>query len=150
SPVTHCAQLRESEHTVVGEREVGDARFDYVTVVQQWYDHFLKGVANDVTRWPRVQAYMMGANPQWRSYDSWPPKEAQPVTYFLDSDGGANSRLGNGRLVPAKPVKHGEDRYVYDPMTPVPTRGGSTWCCYRFNEAGSYDQSGIEMRNDVL
>jgi putative CocE/NonD family hydrolase len=41
-------------------------------------------------------------------------------------------------------------------MTPVPTHGGGTWCCYSHEalttgeKAGAYDQSGIEMRNDVL
>ena len=42
---------------------------------------------------PRVRAYMMGAN-QWRTYDSWPVKEAHDVAYYLDSDGGANTRSG--------------------------------------------------------
>ena len=98
---------------------------------------------------------MMGVN-QWRTYDSWPPKEAHGVAYYLDSDGGANTRLGNGRLTPVKPGKHAEDRFVYDPMTPVPTLGGGTWCCYSRSvltaqePAGAYDQSGLEMRSDVL
>ena len=33
----------ESEHTIVGQRDMGDARFDYVGLVQKWFDHFLKG-----------------------------------------------------------------------------------------------------------
>jgi hypothetical protein len=149
SPVAHCAQLRETEHTVVGERDMGDARFDYITLVQKWYDHLLKGEDNDVTSWPRVQAYMMGAN-EWRAYDSWPPRGVQPVTYYLDSDGGANTRLGDGRLTTTKPSRQAEDLWVYDPMTPVPTNGGGTWCCYSNDEVGSWDQRGVEMRSDVL
>jgi putative CocE/NonD family hydrolase len=155
APTLHCAQLGATEHTVVGERDMGDARLDYIALVQDWFDHFVKGINNDVTKQPRVRAYMMGSN-QWRTYDTWPPKEAHEVTYYLDSDGGANTRFGDGRLTAGKPVKATEDRFTYDPMTPVPTYGGGTWCCYSHSvftageQAGAYDQSGIEMRADVL
>ena len=155
APTLHCQQLGATEHTIVGERDLGDGRFDYVGLVQDWFDHFLKGVDNGVTKQPRVRAYMMGVN-QWRTYDSWPPKEAKSVTYYLDSDGGANTRLGNGRLTTAKPGKHDADHFTYDPMTPVPTLGGGTWCCYTRSSlsntepAGAFNQSSVEMRSDVL
>jgi putative CocE/NonD family hydrolase len=155
APTLHCSQMGATEHTVVGQRDLGDGRYDYVSLVQNWFDHFVKGVPNDVLSQPRVRAYMMGAN-EWRSYDSWPPKEARSVTYYLDSDGGANTRLGDGRLTTTKPEKHSADHFTYDPMTPVPTTGGGTWCCYSHAEltageaAGAYDQSGVEMRGDVL
>jgi len=155
APTLHCSQWTATEHTIVGERDMGDARFDYVGLVQDWYDHFLKGMDNGVTKQPRVRAYMMGVN-QWRTYDSWPPKEAHGVTYYLDSDGGANTRFGNGRLTTVKPAKPAADLFTYDPMTPVPTLAGGTWCCYSRSTlnadepAGAYDQSGLEMRGDVL
>ena len=124
-------------------------------LVQEWFDHFLKGVDNEAPKQPRVRSYMMGAN-EWRTYDRWPPKEAREVTYYLDSNGGANTRLGDGRLTTSKPAKASADRFTYDPMTPVPTQGGGSWCCYSRSAltagepAGAYDQSGIEMRTDVL
>lgn len=155
APTLHCSQLGATEHTTVGELDVGDGRFDYIGLVQNWFDHFVKGVNNDVSKEPRVRAYMMGAK-QWRTYDSWPPKEAHDVTYYLDGEGSANTRFGDGRLATAKPAKVAADKFTYDPMTPVPTHGGGSWCCYSrsvltTNEpAGAYDQSGIEMRNDVL
>jgi hypothetical protein len=74
APTPHCQQGRiETEHTIVGERDVGDARFDYVGLIQSWYDHFLKGTVNGVTNQPKVRAYMMGAN-KWRTYETWPPR----------------------------------------------------------------------------
>lgn len=150
APTTHCAQgTMESEHTVVGERDMGDARFDYVGLVQKWFDHFLKGVDNGVTRQPKVRAYMMGAN-RWRTYDSWPPKEARFVDYYLDSDGSANSRRGNGRLTPTRPTKDGSDSFAYDPMHPVQSLGGSICCFSSILVGGSFDQAEIEMRDDVL
>ena len=143
APTPHCQEGRvETEHTIIGQRDMGDARFDYVGLIQRWFDHFLKGADNGVTREPKVRAYMMGAN-QWRSYDTWPPKQAQSVSYYLDSDGGANSLLGNGRLTPTKPVKAQADAFVYDPLHPVPSRGGSV-CCFSPNfVGGSFDQSAI-------
>ncbi len=155
APTLHCSQLGATEHTVVGERDLGDGRFDYVSLVQDWFDHFVKGVDNNVLSQPRVRAYMMGAN-QWRTYDAWPVKEAHDVAYYLDSDGGANTRMGDGRLTTAKPGKAVSDHFTYDPMTPVPTNAGGTWCCYSRSTlttaepAGAVDQSGTEMRADVL
>ncbi len=155
APTLHCSQMGATEHTIVGERDLGDGRFDYVSLVQDWFDHFLKGVNNAVLSQPRVRAYMMGAN-QWRTYDAWPVKEAHDVAYYLDSDGGANTRMGDGRLTAVKPSKAASDRFTYDPMTPVPTVAGGTWCCYSRSTlttaepAGAADQSGVEMRADVL
>ena len=48
APTLHCSQTRATEHTIVGERDMGDARFDYVGLVQDWFDHFVKGVDNEV------------------------------------------------------------------------------------------------------
>jgi uncharacterized protein len=155
APTLHCSQTRATEHTVVGQRDLGDGRFDYVSLVQDWFDHFVKGVNNNVLSQPRVRAYMMGAN-QWRTYDAWPVKEAHDVAYYLDSDGGANTRFGDGRLSTTKPGKAASDHFTYDPMTPVPSVGGGTWCCYSRSvlnpaePAGAVDQSGVEMRADVL
>jgi len=150
APTTHCQQgYVESEHTIVGQRDMGDARFDYVRLVQQWFDHFLKGDENGVTNQPKVRAYMMGAN-QWRPYDRWPPKEVQYIAFYIDSDGSANSLAGNGRLTTSMPEKPGTDSFVYDPMYPVPSQGGNMATLSPSFQNGSVDQSNIEMRNDVL
>jgi hypothetical protein len=149
APTLHCSQGRvESEHTVVGERDMGDARYDYTGLVQRWFDHWLKGVDNGVTREPKVRSYMMGSN-QWKTYDTWPPKNVELVSYYLDSDGSANSVVGNGRLTRTKPAKSSTDTFVYDPMHPVPSVGGQS-CCFAVLPGGSFDQGSVEMRNDVL
>ncbi len=117
--------------------------------MQKWFDRFLKGVDNGVTSQPKVRAFMMGAN-QWRTYDTWPPKEAQYISYYLDSDGKANTAYGDGRLSTTKPGKAASDAFVYDPLRPVPSLGGSI-CCFSGNfVGGAFDQSAIEMRSDVL
>ncbi len=149
APTTHCAEGRiETEHTIVGQRDMGDARFDYVGLIQQWFDHFLKGVDNGVTNQPKVRAYMMGAN-KWRTYDGWPAKQTLFVPYYLNGEA-ANSVNGSGRLTTEKPAKEGSDAFTYDPMHPVPSLGGSI-CCFSPNlVGGSFDQAATEMRNDIL
>ncbi len=150
TPTPHCEEGRiETEHTVTGERDVGDARFDYVGLVQGWYDHFLKGEENGITKQPKVRAYMMGAN-EWRSYDTWPPKQVQYLPFYLAGAGKANSATGDGRLSTTKPGGEGSDAFLYDPLHPVPSLGGSICCFSPTFTGGSYDQSHIEMRNDVL
>jgi putative CocE/NonD family hydrolase len=150
APTTHCEEGRmESEHTVVGQRDMGDARLDYAGLVQKWFDHFLKGADNGVTSQPKVRAFMMGAN-QWRAYDTWPPKEAESISYYLDSGGKANTAYGDGRLSATRPTKAGLDTLIYDPLRPVPSLGGSI-CCFSPNfVGGAFDQSATEMRSDVL
>lgn len=149
APTLHCQEGRvESEHTVVGDRDVGDARFDYVKLIQRWFDRWLKGIDNGITKEPKVRAYMMGVN-EWRTYDAWPPKGIDLVPYYLDSDGSANTLLGNGRLTPVKTGKHATDAFTYDPLHPVQSVGGGV-CCFSALKGGSFDQSGVEMRADVL
>ncbi len=43
APVPHCSYKRATEHTTVGERDLGDARLDYDAITFGWFDHFLKG-----------------------------------------------------------------------------------------------------------
>lgn len=149
APVTHCAMGRvESEHTVVGERDMGDARWDYTGFILRWYDRWLKGIENGIEREPRVRAYDMGAK-AWRSYATWPPREAREVTYWLTSGGKANSLSGDGRLVPARPRAAGQDRFTYDPMNPTPSAGGQV-CCFNAAQGGSFDQTAMQSRPDVL
>jgi uncharacterized protein len=149
APTLHCMQgLMESEHTIVGQRDMGDARFDYTGFIVRWFDHWLKGLDNGVEREPKVRAYLMGAN-QWRTYDTWPPTNARALTYYLDSDGKANTRDGDGRLTTARPANAHEDSYAYDPLHPTPSVGGQL-CCVPGITPGAVDQAAVEMRPDVL
>jgi hypothetical protein len=151
APTVHCQMGQmETEHTIVGERDMGDARFDYTGFLLRWYDHWLKGIDNGVEKEPKVRVYTMGSN-EWRTFDTWPPREAQQVTYYLDSDGAANTLMGNGRLTTVRPKKVAQDSYAFDPLHPTPAAGGQV-CCFTLNAAqpGAFDQSTVEARPDVL
>jgi uncharacterized protein len=150
APVAHCAYKRASEHTMVGDRDLGDARLDYDAFTYGWFDHFLKGEDNGLlAKTPKVRYYTMGSN-KWQSSDTWPPEGAKPVTYYLASAGHANSLNGDGSLLTAPDAKDAPDKFVYDPMNPVPTHGGGFCCLGPEYKPGALDQRGLEERNDVL
>src|SRR5262249_54948792 len=46
SPTTHCDSELMTAPTKVGERELGDARFDFWSVYLNWYAYWLKGEKN--------------------------------------------------------------------------------------------------------
>ena len=150
APVAHCAYKRASEHTVVGERDMGDARFDYDAFTYGWFDHFLKGEDNGLlAKMPKVRYYTMGSN-KWQSSDTWPPEGVKPVTYYLASGGHANSLNGDGALLTAPEAKDNPDKFTYDPMNPVPTHGGGFCCMGSEYKSGALDQRAEESRDDVL
>ncbi len=149
APSEHCAWASATENTVVGERDLGDARMDFVDLYLRWFEYWLKGVDNGITEMPRVQYYLMGAN-EWRGADAWPVEGTAYQEWYLDSAGRANSRFGDGTLSRSMPTGDASDEFVYDPATPVLGRGGQACCTGLEAAAGGYDQSAIEMRNDVL
>lgn len=150
APVAHCSFTRATENTVVGERSMGDARFDYNDVVYAFFDRFLKGEKGErLDRLPRVTYFTMGSN-TWQSSDTWPPAGARPMTFYLSSGGRANSLHGDGALLAVPPEADQPDRFVYDPMNPVLSYGGNVCCTGNAITAGSFDQRKMEARHDVL
>ena len=150
APTLHCAYTRATDITVVGERSVGDARWDYDALVYGWFDIWLKGQDNGMLdTLPRVRYYTMGSN-EWKSADSWPPPDAEQVTYYLNSGGNANTRHGDGVLTTTPPTTDNPDRYTYDPMNPVMSHGGNVCCTGNAVQGGALDQQQIEERQDIL
>jgi putative CocE/NonD family hydrolase len=150
APMPHCSYKRAAEHTMVGDRDLGDARLDYDAITYGWFDHFLKGEDNgSLAKTPKVRYYTMGSN-KWQSSDIWPPEGAKPVTYYLGSGGHANSLSGDGALLAAPEPKDSADKFAYDPMNPVLTHGGGFCCMGTDLKAGAFDQRGVEARDDVL
>ncbi len=150
APTLHCGFFRPAWDLTVGEREMGNASFDYEGLIYRWFDRLLKDEDNGFeSSTPRVQYFAMGAN-QWRSAEQWPPASAEPLTLYLDSGTGANSLFGDGRLIREAPAEGGADRYVYDPTVPVTSLGGGVCCSGGTVEGGSFDQRPIEARADVL
>ncbi len=150
APTLHCSYTRATENTVVGERSVGDARFDYNDMTYGFFDRFLKGEQHTVLdTMPRVRYYTMGEN-RWHSADSWPPAGARPQTFFLTSGGKANTLSGDGALAAHAPSADHPDAFTYDPMDPVPSHGGNVCCTGNAVQGGALDQRKMEARPDIL
>ncbi len=152
APTLHCGFARIPRHKdlVVGELNVGRAWFPVWEEVFGFFDHYLKGEANDFPRkTSRVQFYTMGKN-RWESAGEWPPKDVVMTDFYLSSDGRANSLFGDGRLGTSAPAGAPTDTYPYDPMNPVPSLGGGVCCNAGASLGGSFDQREIEARSDVL
>jgi putative CocE/NonD family hydrolase len=149
SPTTHCASEGATEHTRVGDRDVGDARYPYYTLFRDWFDHWLRGIDNGVTRQPKVHYFVIGKN-EWRTADRWPVTEMREVPYYLASTRGALTSAGDGRLERRIPAA-GRDSFVYDPANPLPSRGGTICCTGNpADQAGIYQQTDLESRPDLL
>ena len=168
APTLHCQYKRATEQTVVGERDMGDARLDYDAITYAWFDHFLKGEDNQVLeKTPKVQYYTMGLN-KWQHSNTWPPEGAKPVTLALTSQGHANTLHGDGVLAlpalkgqtsllsftaPASAAKaDAPDTFTYDPIHPTPSYGGNVCCAGNTipGNGGALDQRKMEERPDIL
>ena len=150
APTLHCAMRRATENTVVGERSMGDARLDYAALTYGWFDHVLKGENRGLLdTLPKVRYFTMGMN-RWQTSDTWPPRGAESLTYYLSSAGNANSRAGDGKLTTRPPKTDMPDRFSYDPMNPVPSYGGNVCCTGNAVQGGSFDQQKMEERADIL
>lgn len=149
APTLHCSYTRATENTVVGERSMGDARLDYSKMIYDWFDYFLKGENNDVLKRPKVQYFTMGSN-KWQSSEQWPPVGAESMKFYLSSNGKANSLNGDGKLTAEPPAADAPDRFEYDPMNPVPSYGGNVCCTGNAVQGGSFDQTKMEQRQDIL
>lgn len=148
--------------TNVGKVEVGEMKFpgadavDYNAIRLQWFDRWLKGVDNGVTREPAVLIYVMGAN-RWRTEQAWPLARTRFTRYYLRGrTTGSSATLYDGRLAAEPPGgAEGPASYVYDPRDPLPTLGGNTLYIpsgptdHRKADAGSLTFTGEPLAGDL-
>lgn len=67
---------------------------------------------------------MIGRN-EWRVSDSWPINGMRKTTFYLRSDGDANTSKGSGRLAQEPPGMESPDNFHVQPGQPGPV----TWRC---------------------
>ncbi len=148
----HCAFGRASEADKIGDRDLGDTRFDFIDRQINWLNRWLKDDASATMPKSPITAYMAGAN-RWVDFNAVPWSGRDPSrVFYLTSGGRANTLKGNGRLVDAAPGSGGTDTFTYDPAKPVIAHGGEISGVGTDQEQndGSYDQRAIEGRDDVL
>jgi putative CocE/NonD family hydrolase len=129
---------------VGGALEVGELKFSGDSVIDNmathlaFFDHYLKGTGPE-PGFPRARLYITGTN-EWRSFDHYPPVEAEEQSLYLHSGGRANSSVGDGELSWRAPGDQPPDRFTYDPKHPV----------FEMGFGAGADRRSIQRRDDVL
>ncbi|MFC9250427.1 CocE/NonD family hydrolase [Amycolatopsis thailandensis] len=112
-----------------------------------FYDRWLKGCEDALDGVSPVRIFVMGID-QWRDEPDWPLPDTRYTSYYLAGDGPANTAAGRGVLSTTPPMTDGSDRYLYDPVRPVPTLGGTVIEFSGYD--GPADQRPVHDRDDVL
>jgi hypothetical protein len=142
-PWSHGAFLN-----VVGERDFGlrasgatlDLREDLTGLFLRWFDQRLGRRQTGIDDEAPVKLFVQGLD-RWRDEDAWPLERARATRWHLRAGGGLDHE-------PPEPDE-APDAYVYDPLDPCPTTGG-TLLLPRTYPAGPVEQSAVLGRRDVL
>ena len=110
---------------------------------KKWFDYWLKGIGDG--KFNEANCFQTGTN-QWKTYDTWPPKETSVKSLYAKSDNTASF---------SKPaIEKASVTYVSDPKKPVPYRStpieatygrGSRWRTWHVE-----DQRFVYSRPDVV
>ena len=138
-------------HAINSSTKLGTLDFGPTAVIDindywlRWFDYWLKGTDNGVSKESPVRIFIMGAN-VWRDENEWPMARTQWTKYYLHSNGRANTLSGDGKLSTTAPTKEAEDNYSYDPAKPVPYITDASFA----QIGGPDDYREVEQRQDVL
>lgn len=145
------------DHGTIGKSKVAEVDFgaeaalDVAAIQLDWFDRHLKQDATAQAKpFPPVKYFSMGDN-VWREAQTWPPEGVVATSFFLHSDGQANTRHGNGRLSRKAPTQEQPaDSFKADPSNPTPSSPVTETRPLKATVWGPVDQRATEDRNDVL
>jgi putative CocE/NonD family hydrolase len=145
------------DHGSVGKTKVAEVEFgpeatvDTFALQLDWFDRHLKqDAAAQAKPFPPVRYFSMGDN-VWRDAQTWPPEGFKETSFYLHSEGKANTRKGNGRLTREAPTQdETSDTFRADPAKPTPSNPITETRLIKAAVWGPVDQSATEDRNDVL
>ena len=145
------------DHGTIGKTKVADIDFgpeailDTFALQLDWFDRHLKQDPAALSKpFPPVRYFSMGDN-VWHNAQTWPPEGFTATSFYLHSDGKANTRKGNGRLTRQAPTKHQPaDTFRADPSQPTPSNPITAAHPIKAAVWGPVDQSATEDRDDVL
>ena len=110
---------------------------------KQWFDYWLKGIGDG--KFAEANCFQTGSN-KWKTYDSWPPKNAETKRLYSNADQSA------GFTKPSS--SNGSVSYISDPAKPVPYRALPIQATYGFcSRWGTWhveDQRFVSSRPDVI
>jgi putative CocE/NonD family hydrolase len=160
------AQARDAQRLIVGPwahavplvNLVGEVDFgfragavsaDLDGMTLGWFDRWMKPERSLCAEESPVRLFVMGVN-EWRDEKEWPPTSTEYRRFYLHSRGRANGAAGDGALSMDAPGSERPDSFLYNPIDPVPTRGGGLCCYPAAAPGGAFDQRAVEQRSDVL
>ena len=110
-PFGHGRWSAETGHTLHSNVYFGDsiATFYQRNIEAKFFNHFLKGAGDGKTGLPDAYLFDTGKK-EWKTFDKWPAKEAQNLTFYLSSTGKLANSAGNAF-----------SEFISDPMKPVPS-----------------------------
>ena len=121
-------------------------------IQRPWFAHYLHGTGDG--KFPEVWVFESGAN-TWRTFDAWPPKNAQPRNIYLREHGAISwdppATRSSAAVSNAPGAMHTPeyDAFVSDPAHPVPYMprpdDGTAWSTWM-----QQDQRFVDGRPDVL
>ena len=120
----------------------------YHQIETEFYNHYL--LPNDSATLPEAMIFETGTN-KWKTYSTWPPKEATFVKLLLQPKGTLTSPSAAGArtpITPELPASGSYDEYLSDPAHPVPYIDGTH--SSRDNQYIVTDQRFAAHRPDVL
>ena len=86
-----------------------DANKKFATLEKYFFDHYLLGKSGPEI--PEATIFVTGSN-EWRTFDTWPPRNVSEKKLFLQPDGGISFSSPD--------INSSYDEYISDPMKPVP------------------------------
>lgn len=110
---------------------------------KKWFDFWLKGIGDG--KFPEATCFQTGTN-RWKSYKTWPPKDATEKKLYAHSDGSCSFDKPTSSV--------GSVSYVSDPAKPVPYRSLPIEATYgkdsRWPTWQVADQRFVSTRPDVI
>lgn len=145
------------EHNLHTGRKLGDVDFgpealvDLDAAILRFYDYYLKGIENGIRDDPHARIFVMGKN-QWVEGENWPPKQTVFTKLYLNSNGHANRRDGDGVLILEKDKKKetSADVFSYDPMDITESLANYADFNDTAGASATADHSVLKDRDDVL
>jgi putative CocE/NonD family hydrolase len=115
----------------------------------RFFNHWVRGRVDTPDDAHRVRIFVMGID-QWRDEVDWPLPDTRYTDLFLAGSGHANTGTGDGVLTRDAVSVEAADTFLYNPLRPVPTLGGTVLAAASGAYPGPADQSAVETREDVL
>ncbi|TDN87640.1 hypothetical protein DET49_11188 [Salegentibacter sp. 24] len=138
-PWSHGDWARQTKRQAVGNVYFGDdISEDYQRNIEtKFFNHFLKGAQTEELDLSEAYVYDTGLR-KWNSYDQWPPKEAEPITFYL----------GDDQELTDEPTQN-KEVFISDPMKPV-SYNNEIKAVFTPREYMTGDQRFAARRPDVL